>query len=370
MKLVKPNYKDSIMAVSNSFLKYYNIKSDYSSQKDLDKILIEKKPKHIIYVLLDGMGLNIVNHFLKDTDALKKHCIKGISSVFPPTTVAATNAVISGVPPLVNGHIGWVQYFEKEDVNLAVFLNKDYYDDNRVIEENLQSKYLKFESIFDKIQKNTNVKTSVLFPSFVPNGSDSFKEEIEKVLIITDNTDSSFSYLYWTEPDLSEHVYGIKSNQVGTVLKDLNEDFEDLLNNINDDTLVVCIADHGLTDIEEIPLYEYQTLNNMLLRQPSIEPRAINFFVKPEFTKEFKIEFNNNFSDKFELLTQKEFLDSKLLGEGVQHTMLNSFIGDYIGIAKSKYMFALHEGKQYTAHHAGMTKDEMIVPLIVFSKKG
>ena len=71
--------------------------------------------KHIIYVLLDGLGLNVVKKHLSKDDALRKYCLKGISSVFPPTTVAATNAVLSATPPIVNGHIGWVQYFDKED---------------------------------------------------------------------------------------------------------------------------------------------------------------------------------------------------------------------------------------------------------------
>lgn len=370
MKLIKPNYDDSIMAVSNSFLKYHNIPTNYNSQVELDKILLDKKPNHIIYILLDGMGLNIINHFLKEDDALRKYCVKGITSVFPPTTVAATNAVISGVPPIVNGYLGWVQYFEKEDVNLTVFQNTDFYDPNRTIEKHLQTEYLKRDSILDKIQKSTTVKTNILFPSFMPNGSDTFMEEIEKVLIINDNTDSSFTYMYWTQPDIAQHVYGIHSDEVKKILLDLNDDFTELINNVSDDTVVVCIADHGLTDIKEIPLYEYTKLNDMMLRKPSIEPRAINFFVKPVHIHEFKVEFEKNFSKSFDLLSKKELLESKLFGEGTPHPLIDSFLGDYIGLAKDKYMFALTEGKSYEAHHAGMTEDEMIVPLIVFSKKG
>ena len=34
-----------------------------------------------------------------------------------------------------------------------------------------------------------------------------------------------------------------------------------------------------------------------------------------------------------------------------------------------KYMFTLGNGKSYIAHHAGMSEDEMMVPLIIYSKK-
>ena len=368
MNIIKPNYNDSIMSVSNSFLKYYDVETNYSSQKDLDKILQKRKPKHIIYVLLDGLGLNVVKKHLSKDDALRKYCLKGISSVFPPTTVAATNAVLSATPPIVNGHIGWVQYFDKEDVNLAVFLNRDFYDENKTYDYNFQAKYLSFESIVTKIGKNENIKSTALFPSFMPGGSESFKEEIEKVLMITNNSDQSFSYLYWTQPDLSEHVHGIYSEEVKSVVNDLNLDFESLIENVPQDTLVVCIADHGLTDVIEIPLYEYERLNSMLVRKPSIEPRAINFFVKDNSIEEFKNEFNKHFEDKYLLLTKKEFLDQEFLGIGKQHTKLDSFLGDYIAIAIDKYMFSLSQGKRYKAHHAGLLEDEMIVPLIMYTK--
>ena len=131
MKIVYPNYKDSIMNVSNSILKSYGISNKYPSIELLDKELA-KGFNHIVYILLDGLGANLINNLLTKNDSLNKYMRKEITSVFPPTTVAATDAVLSGVPPIVNGHLGWIQYFDKEDVNLVVFQNRDQYDDTRV----------------------------------------------------------------------------------------------------------------------------------------------------------------------------------------------------------------------------------------------
>ncbi len=369
MKIVYPNYKNSIMNVSNSILKHYRVKNKYASIKALDKEL-SKGYNHVIYILLDGMGSNLIKNLLNKDDALNKYMISEITSVFPPTTVAATDAVLSAVPPIVNGHLGWVQYFENEDVNLVVFQNRDFYDEKRIIVEDLRSKYLSFERIGEKIHKqNPNIITNELFPSFVKNGSESFKDEIEKVLLITHNTDESFNYLYWIEPDLIEHKTGIYSKETKKVVTDLNSDFEELINNISDDTIVICIADHGLTDIKEIPLFDNKELIKMLVRFPSMEPRAINFFVKEGKLKEFKDLFNSSYGKYYKLYSKQEILDSKIYGEGEKHKMIDSFLGDYMGLAIDKYMFTLNNGNGYIAHHAGMSEDEMMVPLVIYSKK-
>ncbi len=369
MKIIFPNYQNSIMNVSNSILKNYGITTKYSSIPFLDEQL-SKNYNHIIYILLDGMGVNIIKKFLKKDDALKKFMAKEITSVFPPTTVAATNAVLSGVPPIVNGHLGWVQYFEKEDIDLIVFQNTDFYNNENIPKEDLRAKYLSYKRLGEQIKaKNPDIITNEFFPSFIENGSNSFKEEIEKVLLVTHNTDKSFNYLYWTQPDLVQHQTGIYSNDTKTILTDLNQDFTELIENIEDDTIVICIADHGLTNIKPLSLFENEELMTLLKRRPSIEPRAINFFVKDAALKRFKPLFNQAYSKYYKLYSKDEILASKLFGDGEKHQLIDTFLGDYIAIAIDKYMFSLNNEKSYLAHHAGMSEDEMIVPLIIYSKK-
>ena len=277
--------------------------------------------------------------------------------------------MLSGLPPISSGYIGWTQYFKEENTDLVVFLNEDYYTHKRQ-DEDLREKHLSFKSLYQQINEvDISITTNEFFPSFRPNGSNSFKEQIEKVLISTHNQDKSFNYVYWTEPDLTQHLYGINSPEVHTVLNNLNDDFEDLIDNITNDTLVITIADHGLTNIKEIKLYDYPKVTNLLKRKPSIEPRATTFFVKDGKHDEFAKEFNNSFSEYFKLYTKKEILDSKIFGEGTPHAKINEFIGDFFSISISEYMFVFSESKGYIGHHAGLSKDEMIVPLIMYSKK-
>ena len=175
--------------------------------------------------------------------------------------------------------------------------------------------------------------------------------------------------MYWVQPDLYEHQFGIYSDEVKDVLVELNNGFEELIENVDDDTLVVCIADHGLTNIEPINLTKYSDIMSSLKRLPSLEPRAMNFFVKDEKIDEFREMFNKHFENEYLLYSKQEVLEMKLFGEGKQHPMIDDFLGDYIAIAISNYMFVLNEENKHKAHHAGLLEDEMMVPLIIYSKK-
>lgn len=366
MEYLYPNYKQSVLNVSSSILKHYGRKPSYPSLKPLDKLL-DNDYDHIIYILLDGMGLNILNHHLRENDLLKKHLYGVIQSVFPTTTVAATNAVLSGTAPIVNGQIAWTQYFPNEDTNLVVFQNYDFYTLKKP-NIDLRKKYLSYKSISNQIKEQHNeVFVKEYFPSFEPSGYDSFLEEIQGTLKNIDENRKTYSYLYWNQPDFAAHTYGCYSKEVNNIMRQLNKDYTHLINEIPDKTAVITIADHGLIDVEQINFFDYHELAMMLLRKPSFEPRVTNFFVKKGLEREFELKFNEYFQNSFKLYKASDLIIEGWFGNGVKHKLIDSIFGNYISVAISNKMFSLNE-KSYRANHGSITKDEMEVPLIFFQK--
>jgi len=367
--ILHPDYKNSILNVTATILKSYHAPSIYPSIKELEEIL-NYEPKHLILVLLDGMGVNIINRYLDKDDFLRKNIKKTITSVFPPTTVAATNAVLSGLPPLSSGYLGWVQYFKNEKTNQIVFLNQDFYDINRKFDEILRDKYLKYPTIYEQIETHSqSVKTYELFPNFRANGFDSFEKQVDRVIEITHKDERNFSYIYWTQPDFIQHDFGTESEEVEKILKSLNIQANRLSKEVADDTVILIIADHGLTNVIGIDLFDDHSIMNMLKRKPSMEPRATNFFVKPLMKKKFRTLFDKKYGEEFKLYSKRELLDSGLLGYGVKHPLLDNFLGDYVAISTGNKMFNFKEHSRFLGHHAGLTKEEMEVPLIIFKKK-
>ena len=105
-----PDYDRSILSISSSIMKYYNVESNYKSLPELDKIL-DKKYKNIVFLILDCLGDNIIKKNLSNNSILKSNVITNVTSVFPTTTAAATTAIHSGLSPLESGWIGWMPYF-------------------------------------------------------------------------------------------------------------------------------------------------------------------------------------------------------------------------------------------------------------------
>lgn len=365
-KVMTPNYKHSIINVSSTIVQYYGAVSHYAKIPMLEEKLNMHK-KHVVLVLLDGMGVNILNQHLSPSDFLRKHQVDTITSVYPPTTVAATNAVLAVKSPYETGYLGWVQYFKEEDTNCVVFLNHDFYQPTKTFDTLLRDKYLTYETIYEKIMKaSPNTKTYELFPSFRPTGYPTFQAQLDALSDIINKHEHNFTYVYWTDPDMTEHDFGITSNETKQTLLKLNDELTKFSLTMNDETIMIVIADHGLIDVTGIDLFMDLEIDGMLKRKPSIEPRSTNFFVKTGYKRAFKKRFNNRYGHAFKLFSKKELMQAKLLGDGIIHPKTNDCLGDYIAIAISDSMFNMKEKSLFKAHHAGLTKAEMEVPLIIF----
>lgn len=368
-RVMFPDYQHSILNVSNSILKYYGAPTHHETLESLDEELQEKK-KHVFLILLDGMGMVTLNQHQEETKTFRKYLKTPISSVFPPTTVAATNAVLSAKTPLETGYIGWVQYFPNEEMHNVVFLDEDFYDVNKKAPFILRDQYLKYSTLYEQInQASPNVEIDELFPSFRPNGYLTFAEQLDKAVEISKRESETFTYIYWTDPDLTQHEYGVDSQETKEIMKKLDTTFEDFTKRVHKDSIIIVIADHGLINVEGINLLEYKEIMDTFRLMPSVEPRATAFYVKEEEKENFKQLFYNKFShDDFLLLNHEEFLDMHYLGKGVAHPMIEEFIGDFMAIATGTKMIVLNHEKNFKAHHAGLTECEMSVPLILFKK--
>ena len=361
----KPNYKHAILNVSTTLLDHYGVKTDYAVLKELKPHLQDKK--HVMLMLLDGMGMNILDNLDKNS-LFRRHVKTTLTSVYPPTTVAATTSVLFGLPPIAHGHVGWVQYNRFEETNTVVFLNKDADHPDRPLKDNFREKHLAYKTILEQIKvQNPSLNVHQLMPNFVEGGFDTFDQQIDRLIDISKG-DASFSYTYWTEPDLSIHTSGTKTPLIKNLLETLNHSVERLFEHIASDTVVIIIADHGLIDVTGVNLWDKKDLLELLYRNPSIEPRSTAFFVKLDERNHFKQLFKKYFGGQFKLYTKEQFYKKGLLGKGIQHPLLDDFIGDYMAIAHKKYMFVLRPEKAFLAHHAGLHKKEMMVPMIILDK--
>ena len=361
-----PNYDKSILSISSSIMKYYNVKSNYDSLKKLDNIL-EKKYKNIVFLILDCLGTNILEKNLDANSFLKNNIITNVNTVFPPTTAAATTSFHSGLSPLETGWIGWMPYFKEYNKAVVLFTGNDYYSDEPVMDKP-ENSILKYETIYEKIcKKNKNIKYHQCFPSFAENGSSTFEELCAKIEQSCKNNNENLVSAYWDEPDHTIHHTGINSSEVKKIIKNIDDNLKKLSQKL-DNTIIIISADHGAINLNEVYINEIKEIDECLKFPPTIDSRFTTFFIKKRMKNKFKKAFKNTFKDKYIIYTKKNFLKSGLLGKGIPHKKIDEYFGDYIVIMNSDVSIRYTVNgikKVHLADHSGLTKDEMIVPLIV-----
>jgi len=105
------DYNNSLLALIASVQKHYGVPTSHKTLKTLDDLL-EKNYKNVVVMLFDGLGTAVLKKHLPEEAFLRRHLKETISSVFPPTTVAATVTLGSGLSPIEHGWLGWSLYFK------------------------------------------------------------------------------------------------------------------------------------------------------------------------------------------------------------------------------------------------------------------
>ncbi|MFW5888899.1 MAG: alkaline phosphatase family protein [Bacillota bacterium] len=362
--IIFPDYDRSLLSITTSILKHYNIESEYKSLPYLDSLLTNNY-RNVIFVLVDALGTEIINKHSDKASFLKNNLRDSLTTVFPSTTTSATTTALTGIPPVVSGWVGWQQFIKEEKRHVVFFMNKDYYDDEHEFAYNVADKFVKTKTIYEKIKlANMEVNTSEIFPKFKQKNHETINDQVTTCLKTIDNDKRNFIYMYWDQVDSKLHDYGTKSKEVADEINQVNQAIKRLFNQASKDSLIIVTADHGQIDIEPIKLFEYEDITQMLKEKPAIEARATAFYVKDEYKEDFPKVFNKHFYDKFVLYKSEDLLNMNLFGYGKIHPKLKEFLGDYFSIAIDKYAFNLLNKKPHKATHAGIVKDEMLIPLI------
>lgn len=368
MQTFFPDYENSLTNVMSSIQKHFGAKCNHNSLSILDNYLNKTEYKNIILVLFDGFGYNILKKNIKHCPFLNKHIVSSIFSTFPSTTMTARTTIESGLNPIEHGWLGWNMYFKTFDE--VITLSKNYVKGTKekITDYHIAKTLLKYESVVNKIGKinNCNSNKVTLYSTDKNNSFSKIRKNIRKSI---KNNESNYIYFYLDEPDHTFHKYGCDSKQALKKIKQLDKDFKRLCHSL-DNALVIALADHGHLNIEYITLTDYPEIIKMLKGDVSIDCRACSFRVKDEYKKEFPIALKNILKDDFIVLSSKEVYDKKLYGTGEENKYFLEALGDYFAIGITNKAIRIDDKvNMHKSSHSGITEDEMLVPLIVYSKE-
>ncbi len=364
--IVKNNYNECLTNLACSIRKYFGLEYKHNTLDYIDTILNEYKPRNVVTILCDGMGSNIMDRMLEQDTFLLRNRLKPITTVFPATTVAATTSMLTGLNPCETGMLGWDMYYKDIDKTISVFMNSEKGDDEgKVLPEAIE--YNRTHMIRKSISEDINEKGVYKGYNLFPFGEDCYKDLDDmfvRIESLCENDDRKYIYAYDTEPDHTMHEIGCDKDEVRDIIVDLNKRIEDLSSKLKD-TVIFVIADHGHCNVKNLFIKDYPDIEACLLRNTSIEQRAVNFFIKPDKKDIFVNLFNKHFSSDFDLYSKQEVIESQLFGDGIENDIFRDALGDYLAVAKTNKTLLYIGSELLKSQHAGCTDDEILIPLIV-----
>lgn len=379
-KIIFPDYDNCILGIPNSIAGHYGARPRHSGLDILDSALSHDY-KNVLFMIYDGMGRMMMDDNLPDDSFLKENISTVISSVFPPTTVAACTSYYSGMSPFEHGWLGWALYFGKYDKQIEVFTDREYFSSLPSGEKNIANTLMPYVSIYSKINNSTDgeVKTFSLYPSSFARpsepeeviGYEDFDDMLSKTKELCAGDGRKFILAYNPQPDGTAHKLGCRSVEIKTLLGEMDVKTKSFCKELKD-TLVIISADHGHIDIyKDVFINEIKELDECLLRPPSIEPRAASIFIKPGMEDRFSGLFDKYLGNDFLLFSKQRVLDMSLFGPGESHIMFKGFMGDFLAVATGNTLLRYRlpdspEPVKFMSHHAGLTEAEMLVPLILY----
>jgi len=369
MSIPKLSETNSQVNISNSILRHFSCPTFHQTYSPLDNILDHIGDKKICLFLLDGFGKYIQKKSKSLCPFIYSHGKFDIDAVYPPTTVAATTAILSGKYPCETGYLGWTQYWKRSNEYLQTF--SGIREGSDVHGSITPGEILHYKSIIEIINERNGDDSAHAIHGFNCKNeqgemsSGIFFQTIEETL---KKPETKFIYAYWPEPDHSLHAGGIYSKDTQKAIMLLNESIE-LITKRNPDVVFLSIADHGHVPVKWIDIRKYPDFMDTLVDgRFSIEPRLASFIVKEDKKQEFEKAYKAHFSKKFELLTKEQAYNNNIFGYGEHHKLLDELVGDYIMVSTGKY--SLYSGFNYNGlvwTHAGATKEERIVELGVYN---
>lgn len=356
---MKPDFNNCLLNVTSTIMDHFNVQSDYQIMDDVKAKI--KNAKHVFLVVLDGLGKNIIEKNLNEKSFIRKNVCKWITSVYPPTTVAATTSLLSALSPGETGWIGWHQYFSQVEEDVILFKNQTNYT-GKTLSIDVANTYLPYIPFYTRFK---NVKSRELYPKFRVGGFSSFAKMGKEMIKISSQNNQTYTYCYWDNPDYLIHELGTSHPRVKHLIRKLDKNLEKIYDKINPESAIIVVADHGLIDTKNLYLVDYPDLLECLAKKPTLEARTVGFKIRNK--DKFEKLFQQYFGKWFKLYKREEFINEGYLGLNYQKAV--PYLGDYIALATDKYCLCYQkEDMEFKASHAGDTDEEMIVPLIVLVK--
>jgi len=352
--------------------------SSPATQEAID--LIGPSP-HLIFILIDGLGMNILEK-LPPNSFLTTHVIRPIRAVCPSTTAAALTTVTTGVYPSQHGVTGWFTYLPDHSLTAVMLPFAERGTNVPLVSKGIRPGDLLPPPILPLMTH----RPLTLVPSYITNtpynvysrggtdgqGYEDLEDAIDKTVaaIITAKV-PTYVHVYLHDVDTMCHHVGVNHEGVVPMVMGIDAELARLADAVKGKARIVITADHGLINVpkdQQTLLMAGDDLLDLLLVPPTGDARMPVFHVREEKRHAFVDLFHRRYDDRMALLETPQAESMQLFGPGKMSPIARKRFGDFIAFPCRPATLAFHPpgkpvGELYLAVHGGLSEDEMEVPL-------
>lgn len=341
---------------------------------------------HLIFVLLDGLGMNLLEQ-LPANGFIRRHTTGELQATFPSTTAVALTSVATGEWPAQHGITGWHTHAPELGLTATVLPFVERFTEQPLTQRGLIAEHLMPMAAFYPLMDRPSL---TLLPAEIAHtvyatwsrghtaglGYRSIAEAVDQVVThVRGQSGASYAHLYIPHIDSLCHKVGTRHASVQKLLTSIDEQMQRLADEV-DGARMVLSADHGLIDVpleRHIALEFDDPLVHLLQVPPSGDARLPIFHVREGKRRQFVGQFSERFGEDLLLLESEVAGGMELFGPAPMSEVGRRRFGDYVAIPTSTVSLHYRPPPPYKAgprepflaQHAGLTAEEMLVPLVV-----
>lgn len=341
----------------------------------------------VILLVIDGLGQLALDAARERGDVpglAAAHHMATLTSVFPPTTAAATTSLQFGVAPATHGMAGYTLYFPAIErvVNMITWrLAGSEHDPTPPPDPRSVLRQTNVFKVFERAGLDAGIVSNIWFeqsPLTIAQaegvryrGYRTVAEFTRRLMREVERPGRRFVFAYWDGFDALGHTWGNNSDvsrlELRILDQALREGFFEPLAELGEAVAVLLTADHGHTPTpveDRLSLTDVPGLFGRLAHRPTGEPRQLGLRFDGD-PRPFRQAIARRWPGQVAVAGMQEALAAGLYGPAPHHPELEQRLGDTLLLARGSAAINFPGGASGSrGGHGSLSAAEMLVPLL------